>query len=202
MTVEKSQLRALMAESFGRDLEQDLEGAQVRVYKLQGAHEAVSQAAKAVSDLSVKVRDELYEGKISFDPEDELAVAKFVVGRVQDAVAKLKELAENAKNQAIKADGERAGLERAVEKLKSVRDTEQNKIAALQAKIAAGEVIIENGEPVSLGGHRAVGAHPGPTLKMARQHESEAPEKKMRKKKTKLPAEAPLPAEDPGAENA
>jgi len=172
VNLEKSKLKAVMAEGIGRDLEKDLEGAQVKVYKYQGAHDAMVQACKVVSELSGKAKDDLLHEKVEIDPTDTIAVAKFVVAKMQEAVARLHEMAEIAKVSAIKADGERAGMELAVKRVKGIFDGEVNKLEALKAQIEAGEVLVEDGVVTHVGdGPRPPGVHPGPTLKMIRQSE-------------------------------
>lgn len=175
MNLEKSKLKLVVAEGIGRDIEKDLESAQIKVYKYQGAHDAMLQACRIVSELSAKAKDDLFNDKVKLDPDDPMVVAKFVVGKMQEVVAKLHEMSDIAKVSAIKADGERAGLEFAVKRVKGIFDGEVAKVEALKAQIEAGEVgevIVEEGVITHVGnGPRPPGVHPGPTLKMIRQQE-------------------------------
>ena len=118
MSIEKMQIKALMADSMGREVEEDVATAQVKVHKLQGAHDALQQAAKLVSEMSARTVDEFKEGKISIDPTDTIAVAKLVVAKQQEIVARLKEMSDIAKVSAIKADGERAAFDLIAERFK------------------------------------------------------------------------------------
>lgn len=188
MSIEKMQLKALMAEGIGRDLEKDMNSAQIKVYKYQGAQDALQQACKTLGELAAKTRDELFDGEIKLDPEDPMATAKFVVARLQAGVAKLHEMAEVAKTSSIKADGERAGIEHAVLSVKKIFDTENSKIAAIRQKLESGEIIVEDGDRPE---PRPTGTHPGPTLKMQRQEKASrgnGVKKPTRRKKAKSEA--------------
>lgn len=174
MTIEKIRLKALFAEGLGRELEADLENIQVKVYKLQGAHDALLQSREIISKMAGQVRDELYAGDIKLDPNDTLAMAKFVVARIQAVVAKLTEHADVAKVSAYKANGEREGVEFALNKVKKIFDGETEKLAGIMRSVEKGEVLIEpDGSLQHIGdGPRPTGTHPGPTLRMQRQEEA------------------------------
>ena len=173
MTIEKIRLKALFAEGLGRELEADLENIQVKVYKLQGAHDALLQSRDIISKMSGQVRDELYAGDIKLDPNDSLAMTKFIVARIQAVVAKLTEHADVAKVSAYKANGEREGIEFALNKVKKIFDGETSKLAGIMKAVEAEEMQIEpDGSLQHLGnGPRITGAHPGPSLRMQRQEE-------------------------------
>lgn len=195
MSIEKMQIKALMADGMGREAEEEVTKAQAKVYKLQGAHDALQQAARLVSEMSSRIVDEFKEGKIKIDPTDDMVVAKFVVAKQQEVVAKLKEMCEVARVSSIKADGERAAFDSMAERFKKTRDAEINKIEAVKRQVESGEIIIEDGVPTaSSGTHRVVGTHPGPTIKMKRKAEEAAESKgngvakKPRRKKAKSEA--------------
>lgn len=195
MSIEKMRLTAAIAEGMGREIENDLENAVVKVHKLQGACDALQQAMKIISAMSTDIVEEFKSGKVQIDPTDETAVARYAVTKRQEVVAKLSELVEIAKVSAIKADGERAAFNAVVERFKKSRDEQLNKINAIRQQIQSGELVVDGDDIVATGTHHPVGTHPGPTLKSIRQAEELAKgngiEKKPRSRRKKAPAEAP-----------
>lgn len=174
MNLEKSQFKALVIESIGAEFDDDLESLQAKVQQYRGAADALYQASKIISDLSGKVRDELMDGKVKFDPDDPLAAAKFTVSRMQDVVARLRELGDMAKVSMHKADGERDAMSTVIKKMKKMYDVEIGKVRAIeQARAEASERGVE-AEEFSGRGPRLVGTHPGLPMKLRRQLELEA----------------------------
>src|SRR4030042_5893882 len=172
MNIEKSKVKLLVVESIGNDVEDNVEAAQVKVHKYQGAGEGRSQASKIISEMSARAKDDLLNEKSILDPTDTLAAAKFVVAQMQIIVSKIHELSENARIAAIKAEGERVGYDQVVKKVKKVFDDEVTKLKAFEAQLAEGKVVNQEGILTHVGeGSRPVGTHPGPTLKMRRQAE-------------------------------
>jgi hypothetical protein len=196
MNLEKLKVKAIMAESIGREIEKDVERAQLKVYKLQGGQEALSASVKIVSDLIAPVKDKILNGELVLDPGDPMALAKFVVGQMQGVVRTLHDMAEKMLTESVRADGARAAFEESAKRCKSIFDEEVSKLENLEKQIQAGTVKLVDGDLMFVGdGPRPPGMHPGPTLKMQRQAEeaTEAKkgngvEKKTRRRKAKTEA--------------
>jgi hypothetical protein len=196
MNLEKLKVKAIMAESMGREIEKDVERAQLKVYKLQGGQEALSASVKIVSDLIAPVKDKILNGELVLDPGDPMALAKFVVGQMQGVVRTLHDMAEKMQTESVRADGARAAFEESAKRCKSIFDEEVLKLENLEKQIQAGTVKLVDGDLMFVGdGPRPPGTHPGPTLKMQRQAEEAAEakkgngvEKKTRRRKAKTEA--------------
>ncbi len=179
MNLDQFKVRAALTEGIGRDMEKSLEEAQIEVIKFQGAYEALLQIRKELGDRSVLVRDDLFNGKIVLDRDDPMAVAKYVVGKIQEMVAFVHEKAENANLSGVAAQGKVNGLLHVVKHMKGLFDSEVSRIKMVEAQIASGEVVVEDGVLVHVKGERVPGVHPGPSLKQIRMEEEWAaqPEK-------------------------
>ena len=176
MSLENFQIRAALTEGIGRDMEKSLEEARIKVFKFQGAYEALRHLVKIIGAKSVTVRDDLFAGKIVLDKDDTMATAKFVVAKLQEMVAEIHEYSENANINSIAAEGEVKGLQSVVKHMKSLFDAEVKRINETKTQIASGKVVVEDdGTLVHVGeDQRIPGTHPGPSLKMQRMEEAEA----------------------------
>lgn len=184
MNVEKAKFRALVFEDIGGSFEDDLESTQIRIYKLQGAHDALLQASKSVSEMSQKVRDALMDDKDQSEFPDKLAVAKYTVAKIQEVVAHLREMAEVVKQSSIKTDGQHAALQQVVAKMKKLYDVELSKVKSYEEAMKSGDVVEEGEDQTFVGkGPRPIGVHPGLPIKMKR---------RLQEEKDKDEAKAPL----------
>jgi hypothetical protein len=175
MNLEKLKLKAVMAESMGRDFEKDVERARTKFFKLQGANEALVAAVKVITDHVGVTKDKIISGDIKMESNDEIGLAKLVVAQLQGVVRKLHDMAELAHTNSIRADGERAAFEDSAKKCKSVFDEEVQKLQNLEKQIQDGTVKLVDGDLMFIGdGPRPPGTHPGPTLKVQRQAEEAA----------------------------
>jgi len=169
MSIEKSELKILIAQNLGADIEDRLESAKRSVHHLEGGAEALRQAAIAVPAGVIAKIDILFnEGNIK-----EGMTALEVYEKLKKYVSKcgdfLSHLSENEKSKINMQQGEVNGIQVAMRIVKDMYDKE---IASVQAvkdhldAIASGdeEAILRS----SRGAARPSGVRPGPSTASVR----------------------------------
>ena len=132
MSIEKAELKILIATDIGASIEDSLEAAKKDMYRQEGAVTSFGQAAKACEMLCEVVNKDLDEGRVA---SMELAEAiKLWLTRAANAQ---RNLARNAENGGMSAGGKVAALEGAIALIAKYRQVEQLKIA--QARVAVPE---------------------------------------------------------------
>jgi hypothetical protein len=129
MSIEKAELKILIATDIGASIEDSLEAAKKDMYRQEGAVTSFGQAAKACEMLCEVVNKDLDEGRVA---SMELAEAiKLWLTRAANAQ---RNLARNAENGGMSAGGKVTALEGAIALIAKYRQVEQLKIA--QARVA------------------------------------------------------------------
>lgn len=178
MSAEKSELKALIADGFAAEFLDSRDKSHRSVALHRGAAEGLAKAEQVVNAVTQETRNELVEKGIPFDAADPIAVGKFVVGRLMEAVRKLHELAENASLSSVRAEGELRAYEVMVNRLAGAASKERAKAQGLRrAEEAAGrngngEAMRSQTELAHVGARpepRLPGTHPGPPIKAQRQ---------------------------------
>jgi hypothetical protein len=172
MNLQKAQLKAAIVENIGVSIEDDLEAARIKVHRFQGAVDALGKAKQVLTDLTAKARDDVLNGVVKFDPENPVEVAKFIIARIQESVAKLHEMSEHARLMGLQAEGEVNGLDRIVKKIQAIRDEERNKIDAFMKAVDSGKVVIEDGSPRFVGDGPTPPGTIGLPIRMIREQEA------------------------------
>lgn len=128
MNLEKSNLKILLANSFGADLEDRMEGEQRAAYELGGASDALRQAATRVPrDLCAKVDVALKEGEIK-DGLEALQVASLIKKFLSKTGDFLNHLADVEHQKSIVQLGRVDGLKQAMKLIQDTRDQEAKKV--------------------------------------------------------------------------
>lgn len=190
MSIEKSKLKMLIANNLGADIEDGMEGQLKSAHELDGAANALKQAAKKVPhDLAARVDQELEEGKIKegMTPPQVAQFAKQYLTRVGDFLAHLGDVAQQ---KAITLHGRVDGMKDAMKIVQNMHDSESAKILALsqmseealvQPRTASAMAKAEHGSAVDR--KAAASKKKSPTKRAARKKAvKKAPKKKVAKK--------------------
>lgn len=128
MGVEKSQLKMLVANDIGADIEDRLEGERRTQYELNGAAAGLKQASKKVpNDLIAHLKKDEDEGLIKDGMEVHLVV-QLVKKYLTKAGDFLSHLGDVEQQKAITQAGRADGLESAMEMVRKVRQAEATKL--------------------------------------------------------------------------
>jgi hypothetical protein len=182
MSIEKSELKMLIAGKMGRDLEDLRDRGERDVYRHQGATAALQTAENKINKITQEVKDELLavtkDGKEPpFDPTDMLEVGKYIVGRVMTCASVVHGLADKEAASALRAEGTKHGLDQAVKQIFRVYEEEKSKLESFAKLVKSGQLLKDGDEFVFSADEddpkapRPVGTHPGPPLKAVRQAE-------------------------------
>lgn len=130
MNLEKANLKILVANNLGADIEDRVDGEQQAANEMKGAAEALRQAAlKVPRDLAAQLDTALKEDQIP-SGLDALQVAEFAKKYLAKAGDFLRHLAEVEQQKAVMQLGRVAGLQQAMEVIKKTRDQEAQKVKA------------------------------------------------------------------------
>lgn len=135
MTINKAQLKILIANDIGATIEDRLEGERKAQYELQGAAHALKQASQKVpSDLIAKLEREQADGvNVIVDGLE----AHHVVGLIKLWLTKvgdyLSHLSDVEQQKAIIQGGRAAGLEVATGIVKKMRDDTEQRLREIMA---------------------------------------------------------------------
>lgn len=130
MNLEKANLKILVANNLGADIEDRVEGEQKAAYEMNGAADALRQAAlKVPRDLAAQLDTALKEDQIPSGLEAIQVVefAKKYLAKVGDF---LRHLAEVEQQKAMMQLGRVDGLRQAMEVIQKTRDQEAQKVKA------------------------------------------------------------------------
>lgn len=143
MSLDKSILKALIAEGFASDFVGTREKAHKSIHLHRGASEAFRRVEVILNEASKTVNKTFVDGtELPFDKEDDLSIGKYVVAQLMGCARKVHELAENATLSSIRAEGELLALERAIDMLASTAQRERDRVDA--AKRIAEESIAQS----------------------------------------------------------
>ena len=131
MNIDKSQIKMIVANDIGADIEDRLEGERRAANELSGGAQALKQAAKKVpNDLIAAINNEMEEGKISDGMEAHLVVqlVKKYLTKAGDFLAHLGDIEQQ---KAIVQGGRVDGMMSTIDMVKKVRDVEADKVKQL-----------------------------------------------------------------------
>jgi len=150
MSIDKSELKALLANSFGADFEDKVEGFSRDLQKMKGASEAYKAASEKIAlQISAKIKADLEGGKI------EMATAEYSIKQVMRCSDFLQHMHGLTEAQIPIQAGRIDGLQTAMAVIAKSRDHEL-------AQAAAARAALEAGEPLR-GDARPSGVRPGPS---------------------------------------
>ena len=142
MSVEKSQLKMMITNSIGADIEDHVDGSRKTAHELNGAAQALKQAAKKVpADLVAHVERALVSGEIE-DGLDSKLVAQLVkkyLARVGDF---LNHLGDVEQQKAVAQFGRVSGMEDAMKLIQKMRDSESAKLQRLTELAQSDEIVL------------------------------------------------------------
>jgi len=174
MNPAKTQIKSVVAEEFGRHIEEMGDKARAQVHGHKGGKDAFILAAQRVGQLAAHIDKDLKEGVIDEYVGEPLKVATYAKRYLKRAVGALDNLATAAEIATHVSEGRAKGLDDATGYINGVFKAEMSKLEAFKALVA------EDG--------RVPDAHPGPSLKAQRQEKPKtkrAPVKKAASKRTK-----------------
>lgn len=130
MNLEKANLKILVANHLGADIEDRVEGEQKAAHEMNGASDALRQAAlKVPRDLAAQLDTALKEDQIPASM-DSLQVVEFTKKYLAKVGDFLRHLSEVEQQKAMMQLGRVDGLRQAMEVIKKTRDQEALKVKA------------------------------------------------------------------------
>lgn len=202
MSIEKTELKMLLARNFCEEMEKSQVKARASIKEYKGEARAFLKAEKMLNEQTQKTKQKIMDGKVEADLTDPMQLAKFVVGEMMSLAGEIHNLGNGAITSGIRAEGSVSAWEDAAKLLQDTYEEERRKLEAFRAAMAehrvrdvGGDLVIEdavgdNGREAAGGPPppRAVGTHPGLTLKALREAgekaEKEAAAVKKKPKKT------------------
>jgi hypothetical protein len=155
MSIDKSELKILIVNNIGADIEDQLESSKRTVHQLEGAVAALSQAATAVPlGINAKI-DKIFEEGVIKDDMPALQVYTLLKKYVTKCGDFLQHLSEVEKLKVTSQSGEVRGIEFSLGLIKKIKDAEIKKVEALAEFLGSEEKNVSNAKG------RPVGAHPG-----------------------------------------
>lgn len=180
MTIEKSELKMLLARDFGQQMEKAQEKAEHGIYESKGAAVAFLKVETMLNQQAQATKNKLMEGKVEQDLTDPAALARFVVGELMTVTREIHKLGDGASKAGLQSEGEKKAWGDAAKMLFEVYKQENNKIMAFREAVAAGKVsqagddLVLDDDPGDNGRAgppppRPMGMHPGMPLKAVRE---------------------------------
>jgi len=167
MNPAKAHVKAIVAEEFGRHIEEMSEKAVERVHVHNGAVEAFRLGAKRAGELGEHIDKDVKEGIIDEFVGEPLKVAAYAKKYLKRAVGALDNLATAAQIAIHVAEGRAIGLKDANKYVNGIWKEEREKLEAFNRALANDETIDLRGDSVP----PAFDGHPGLSLKAQRQAE-------------------------------
>lgn len=139
MTIDKAQLKILIANNLGATIEDRLEGERKAQYELQGSAHALKQAAQKVPhDLIAKLEREQQEGvnviKDGLEAHHVVGLIKLWLTKAGDFLGHLSDVEQQ---KAVIQGGRAAGLEEAMRIVKQMRDETTQRLQEIVARADA-----------------------------------------------------------------
>ena len=185
MSIEKSELKAAFAHSFGCDSDDDLEAAERDALRATGRGQAAQMLKNEITKIIAKLDADMDSDDPPFRTLEDQKKAKFYLGA---CLAKASTLAKQSDNLRLQMEGKVMAFEHTIKRLTKIREAEGRKATAIKAS-----------EDTPHAGARPTGVHPGPSISTQRKAEAEelppingagkkkAGRKKGKKKKKKAP---------------
>lgn len=180
MTIEKSELKMLLAKDFGQQMEKAQEKAEHAIYENKGMAVGFLRSEVLLNQKTQETKDRLLHGKVELDLTDPIELAKFVVGEMMSVASEIHKRGDEASKAGLQAEGEKKAWGDAAKLLFDVWKEENNKIEAFRAAVAAGR-LSQDGDDLVLSDDpgdngragppppRVPGMHPGLPLKAKRE---------------------------------
>jgi len=171
MSMEKSELKAALAHSFGCDADDDLEAAQRDVLRATGRGQAAQMMANEITKIIAKLDGDMESEAPPFRSLEDHSKAKFYLGA---CLAQAVTLGKQSDNLRLQMEGKVMAFEHTVKRLAKIKEAEERKAVAIREAETS---------PPEAGEARLPGTHPGPSI--ATQRKAEAAEGKKRTSKRK-----------------
>jgi hypothetical protein len=182
MTIEKTELKMLLAKNFCQEMEKAKAKARTSIGEFKGEAQAFLRVEKMLNEQTQKTKRKLMDGKVEADLTDPVELAKFVVGEMMSLASEVHNLGNGA---AVRAEGSVTAWAEAAKLLQDTYDEERRKLEVFRAAMAehrvrvdGDDLVIEdalgdNGREVAGGPPppRPMGMHPGLSLKAIREQE-------------------------------
>jgi len=169
MSLDKAEIKQATFHQVGVLIDDSLEQAKNDVHVAQGASVGLIQTVKKVEGLGVHIDKDLDEGK--YESIGSLEVAKIAKMYLQRAVAVMRSDAMSFEQRRLMAQGRVTAFEQTVALTKKLHDIETRKIEAIRdaENEIANESSGSNGRDRRVySDSRAIGIHPGMTIKQRR----------------------------------
>jgi hypothetical protein len=188
MSIEKTELKMLLARNFCEEMEKSQVKARASIKEYKGEARAFLKAEKMLNEQTQKTKQKIMDGKVEADLTDPIQLAKFVVGEMMSLAGEIHNLGNGAITSGIRAEGSVSAWEDAAKLLQDTYEEERRKLEAFRAAMAehrvrdvGGDLVIEDAvgdNEQRVGGGppppRAVGTHPGLSLKALREQATES----------------------------
>ena len=175
MTIEKANIKKLLVQDIGKNIDNKLGATKVEINRLEGASSALHQAQQKLEQHKSYWQQDFKDKAIS---QEEVTLALKVIDQCQGILRNLNEAAKA--NKLIK-EGEHRGLTVSNDVCEKIFNEENNKIEAMAQSLVAPEKT-EDKKDGKRPKARATGVRPGKSEAQKRKVE-EAKKKKVRKTK-------------------
>ena len=163
MSIEKSELKAALAHSFGCDADDDLEAAQRDVLRATGRGQAAQVVAHEITKIISKLDGDMDTDDPPFRQAEDYATAKHYLGA---CLAQAATLGKQSDNLRLQMEGKVMAFQHTIKRFAKIKEAEDRKASAITEAEKA---------PAESGRGRPLGAHPGPSI--AAQRKAEVAEK-------------------------
>lgn len=146
--ITKSEIKQAVLQNFGCDADDWLEAARKGAAGFEGARLALREAVKNIQQIAEVVDKDIENGEIA-KLDGPLMIAAYAKKQVTRAVDSLALAGKNYSNRQIASQGEIAAYERVLKYLNDKRQVEIDRLKALEAALASGELVLEEDGSVS-----------------------------------------------------
>jgi len=171
VSIEKSELKAALAHSFGCDADDDLEAAQRDVLRATGRGQAAQVMANEITKIIAKLDGDMETDAPPFRSMEDYGKAKFYLGA---CLAQAATLGKQSDNLRLQMEGKVMAFEHTIKRFTKIKEAEERKASAIKEVEEA---------PTESGRARLTGAHPGPSITAQRKAEAAAADKKQPSKR-------------------
>jgi len=159
VSIEKSELKAALAHSFGCDADDDLEAARRDVLRATGRGQAAQVMAHEITKIISKLDGDMDTDEPPFRQMEDYAKAKHYLGA---CLAQAATLGKQSDNLRLQMEGKVMAFEHTITRLSKIKEAEERKASAIkEAESATAES--SRGRPL--------GSHPGPSIAAQRKAE-------------------------------
>jgi len=194
----KSEIKQAVLQDFGCDADDWLEAARKSASGFEGARLALREASKHIQQIAEVIDADIDNGEIE-KLDGPLMIAAYAKKQISRAIDSLALAGKNYSNRQISNQGEIAAYERVLKYLTDKRQVEINRLKALEAALASGELVLEDDGSVSQSeasggnGGRLSGVRPAMGVAAQRRAEGLATKVQLDDETPPKPAEPELP---------